>query len=268
VIGFVHRLLVAAPDRREFVDQALRLLRELHRLLVLERDHNLAVLHPGVAVLARNDIDETREQPLQARDVGRAEKIGQRGLDPLAPGGDGRGCRGCFVGQFDFGQREGGGRGVFHTRGLKQRGWERRQRANFRELSLNIRSRRVARSNGMLRFVEKLPGARHLPADIFAGQGLRHARCPYLVGIFLQEQRAVVGVAELGQRDERPPSPSLFHLSGLLTGEHLQRGDLLQPRPALADLLRHAADRCVGKIGDDQRPGRIGGKIARHGAPR
>ena len=266
--GFVHRFLVAAPDRGEIVDQALRLLGELHRLLVLERDDDFAVLHARVAVLARNDVDETREQPLQARDVGRAEKIGQRGLDPLAPGGDSREGRGCVVRQLDRGQGERRGRGGFYTRGLKQRRGERRQRANFRELALNIRRRRVARCDGVLQLVEKLPGARHLPADIFAREGLRHARRTNLAGLLLQEQRAIVGVAELGQRDQRPPRPRLFHLAGLLAGEHLQGGNLLQPRPALADLPGHAADRGAGKIGDRQRPGRCRGEINRHGLPR
>ena len=48
MIFLVHGALVPAPDRPEFVDEALRLLRELLRFLVLERDDNLPSCTPAL----------------------------------------------------------------------------------------------------------------------------------------------------------------------------------------------------------------------------
>ena len=64
------------PDRRELVDERLRLLGELVGFAIFQRDEQLAI-GDAVRVFARNQFHATREQPLHPADVRRRQKIRQ-----------------------------------------------------------------------------------------------------------------------------------------------------------------------------------------------
>ena len=75
----VNFRLLLFPDRRELVDERLRLVGELLGFAKFQRNDQFAI-GDAVRVFARNQGDATREQPLHPANVRRGQKIRQTGF--------------------------------------------------------------------------------------------------------------------------------------------------------------------------------------------
>ena len=230
-------MLITMPDRRQFVDQALGLLRELDRFLVFERNNNGAVLH-AIAIFLGNDVDESREETLQPRDIGGRKQIGQRGLYALAPrchsgSGNGRVVRFDKLGDFDLGSRR-----RRHTSGLQEGRGKTGKCSNLGQFYGRVRRSRFPTRHHALQFVEKLPCARNLPTDIFFRETVRDTRLPDLLRRLLEKQTSFVCIGEFRQRNQVPPCLGLRHSSRALNFQHFQCGNLLEQTTTRSDFRR------------------------------